>query len=126
MIITLKDGVPKKEVDIIINKIKKLKYIPHVSRGVDKTIIGVIGERAERYREMFESMEAVDHISEIEKPYKLASREFKKENTVIDLKGVKIGGQEIVVMAGPCAVESKETTRESMSYSDFFKNIFRK
>ncbi|HBU70317.1 MAG TPA: 3-deoxy-7-phosphoheptulonate synthase [Elusimicrobia bacterium] len=116
MIITLKDGVPKKEVDIIINKIKKLKYIPHVSRGVDKTIIGVIGERAERYREMFESMEAVDHISEIEKPYKLASREFKKENTVIDLKGVKIGGQEIVVMAGPCAVESKETTLEIASF----------
>jgi 3-deoxy-7-phosphoheptulonate synthase len=107
MIITLRSKVTKKEIDSVADKIKKLGYKPHISSGADVTIIGMIGERAERFREVFEAMEAVDHISEIEKPYKLASREFKKENTVINIKGVKIGGNEIIVMAGPCAVESK-------------------
>ena len=113
MIITLKRGTQKREIDGVIKKIKKLGYLPHVSRGVDVTVIGMIGERAERYRDTFESLEAVDHISEIEKPYKLASREFKKENTVIDVGGVKIGGKKIVVMAGPCAVENKDIVLET-------------
>ena len=113
MILTLKTGTSRKEADKVIKKVKKLGYRPHVSRGVDVTIIGMIGERAERYRDTFEAMETVDHISEIEKPYKLASREFKKENTVIDVDGVKIGGNTIVVMAGPCAVESKEVALET-------------
>lgn len=108
MIITLKKGAVKKEIDSVINKIKVLGYTPHVSRGVDMTVIGMIGERAERFRDNFESMDVVDHISEIEKPYKLASREFKKENTIINVGNVRIGGTEIVVMAGPCAVESKD------------------
>jgi 3-deoxy-7-phosphoheptulonate synthase len=108
MIITLRNASPKKDIDKVIKKIKQLGYKPHVSSGADVTIIGMIGERAERYREIFESMDIVDHISEIEKPYKLASREFKKDNTVIDIRGVRIGGNEIVVMAGPCAVESRE------------------
>jgi len=113
MIITLKRGSKKHEADAVIKKIKKLGYLPHVSRGVDVTIIGMIGERAERFRDTFEAMEVVDHISEIEKPYKLASREFKSENTVIDIGGVRIGGREIIVMAGPCAVESKERIIET-------------
>ncbi|PKN01466.1 MAG: 3-deoxy-7-phosphoheptulonate synthase [Elusimicrobia bacterium HGW-Elusimicrobia-1] len=108
MIITLKNGAAKKDVDAVVKKIKSLGYTPHVSRGVDKTIIGMIGERAEKYREAFEAMEVVDHISEIEKPYKLASREFKKENTVIKIDGVEIGGNKIVVIAGPCAIEKKD------------------
>lgn len=112
MIITLRKGSTKKESDFVIRRIKKLGYTPHVSRGVDVTIIGMIGERAERYRDMFEAIEAVDHISEIEKPYKLASREFKIENTVIEINGVRIGGPEIIIMAGPCAVEKKDVTVE--------------
>jgi 3-deoxy-7-phosphoheptulonate synthase len=107
MILTLKSGSKNKEINRVIKKIKSFGYRPHVSRGVDVTVIGMIGERAERYRDAFEAMDAIDHISEIEKPYKLASREFKKENTVIDVNGIKIGSKTIVVMAGPCAVESK-------------------
>jgi len=113
MILTLKSGSKNNEINKVINKIKKLGYRPHVSRGVDVTIIGMIGERAERHRDTFEAMETVDHISEIEKPYKLASREFKKENTVVDVSGIKIGSKTIVVMAGPCAVESKAVAIET-------------
>lgn len=113
MIITLKKGTQKKEIDGVIKKIKKLGYLPHVSRGVDVTVIGMIGERAERFRDTFESMDLVDHISEIEKPYKLASREFRKENTIISVDGIKIGGEKIVIMAGPCAVENRSVVLET-------------
>jgi len=112
MIITLKTGASPKEIQTVIRKIKSLGYTPHISRGVDKTIIGMIGERAEKFREIFEAMEVVDHISEIEKPYKLASREFKKENTIIKVNGVEIGAKKITVIAGPCAIEKKDRLME--------------
>ncbi len=108
MIITLKNRATKKEEKKVVDKIKSLGYSPPVSRGNNVTIIGMIGEQAEKYKENFEAMDEVDHISEIEKPYKLASREFKQENTVIKLPyGVEIGGKKVPVIAGPCAIESK-------------------
>jgi len=109
MIITLKHGVKQKEVAAVVDKIKALGYKPHVSKGKDVTVIGMIGEYAEKYKDSFESMDAVDHISEIQKPYKLASREFKKTNTVIKVsRGIEIGGKKIHIMAGPCAIEGKD------------------
>ncbi len=108
MILTLKDGVSKKEVEKILKRIKELGFTPHVSQGREKKIIGVIGENAILAREIFEAMETVEFITPISRPYKLASREFKKENTVIKIDGVEIGGKEIVVIAGPCAVEKKD------------------
>ncbi|MFA7074550.1 MAG: 3-deoxy-7-phosphoheptulonate synthase [Endomicrobiaceae bacterium] len=113
MIITLKRKSTKQEETKVVDKIKQLGYVPHISRGVDITIIGMIGEFAEKYKEVFESMEEVDHISEIEKPYKLASREFKKDNTVIKLPyGIEVGGNKVPVIAGPCAIESKAVLLE--------------
>ena len=114
MIITLKRKASKQEEKKVVDKIKKLGYIPHISKGVDITIIGMVGEFAEKYKETFEAMEEVDHISEIEKPYKLASREFKTENTVIKLPyGIEIGGTKVPVIAGPCAIESKSVLLET-------------
>jgi len=114
MIITLKRKASKQEEKKVVDKIKKLGYIPHISKGVDITIIGMVGEFAEKYKETFEAMEEVDHISEIEKPYKLASREFKTENTVIKLPyGIEIGGKKVPVIAGPCAIESKSVLLET-------------
>ncbi len=113
MIITLKRKATKQEENKVIEKIKKLGYIPHISRGVDITIIGMIGELAEKYRDLFESMDEVDHISEIEKPYKLASREFKHDDTIIKLPyGIEIGGKKVPIIAGPCAIESKSVLDE--------------
>ncbi len=109
MILVIKNDITEEQFNHIIEKIKELGFTPHISRGVKKTIVGLIGEQAERYKEIFESMEGIEHISEIEKPFKLASREFKEENTVIKVNPeVEIGGKKIVVIAGPCAVESKE------------------
>lgn len=109
MILVIKNDISQEQFDHIINKIRELGFTPHISRGVKKTIVGLIGEQAEKYKEIFESMEGVEHISEIENPFKLASREFKEENTIVKVnKKVEIGGKKIVVIAGPCAVESKE------------------
>jgi 3-deoxy-7-phosphoheptulonate synthase len=109
MILVIKNNITEEQFNHIIEKIKELGFSPHISRGVKKTIIGLIGEQAERYKEIFESMEGVEQISEIEKPFKLASREFKEENTVVKINPqVEIGGKKIVVIAGPCAVESRE------------------
>jgi len=108
MIITLKPGTTEEGIKEIVKKIKKLGFTPHISKGKERTIIGVIGENAIRSRETFESMFIVESITPITKPYKLVSREFKKEKTIIKIKELKIGGEEVVVMAGPCAVENKE------------------
>jgi 3-deoxy-7-phosphoheptulonate synthase len=109
MIITLKKCAEKKDILVVSEKIKSLGYKPCVLKGKDVTIIGMIGEYAEKYKEIFEAMDIVEHTSEIQKPYKLASREFKKDNTVIKInENVEIGSKKIHVIAGPCAIESKE------------------
>jgi 3-deoxy-7-phosphoheptulonate synthase len=110
MIITLKQGATKPQVDNITRKIKELGFTPHTTHGKEVTVIGVIGENAILTRDIFEAMEGVEVCAPISKPYKLCSREFKKENTVIDLGGgVKIGATEpVVIMAGPCSVDLKE------------------
>jgi 3-deoxy-7-phosphoheptulonate synthase len=109
MILVIKNNITEEQFNHILEKIKELGFTPHISRGVKKTIIGLIGEQAEKYREIFEAMEGVEQISEIEKPFKLASREFKEENTIVKVNDkVEIGGKKVVVIAGPCAVESRE------------------
>lgn len=109
MIITLKPDVTKHDIDSITRKIRELGFTPHMTHGKELTVIGVIGENAILTKDIFLAMNGVEIITPISKPYKLVSREFKKENTVIELPyGVKIGGQEIVVMAGPCSVDTKE------------------
>ncbi len=108
MILTLKSGVKKSEVDAITKKIKQLGLTPHMSRGAVKVIIGVIGEDERKYRDVFESFDAVESATPILKPYKLVSREFRKENTVVDVKGTKIGGNQVIVMAGPCSVDTTD------------------
>lgn len=121
MILILKKGVTQKGIDQLCSKIKELGFTPHISKGEERTVIGVIGENAIAKREIFEGFFVVDSITPISKPYKLVSREFKKEDTIVkvspkSLNGVKdleIGGKRIVVIAGPCSVESKESLLET-------------
>jgi len=113
MVITLKPGTTEKGIQHVIEKIKELGFTPHVSRGKERTIIGVIGENAIRTRHIFEAMFIVESVTPISKPFKLVSREFKGEDTVIKVKNVVIGGKKVVVMAGPCAVENREILLET-------------
>jgi 3-deoxy-7-phosphoheptulonate synthase len=109
MIITLKQSASKAQVDSILKKIKELGFAPHKTQGKSVMTIGVIGENAIVTRDIFEAMDGVEIITAISKPYKLVSREFKKENSIIDVgHGVSIGGDHVVVMAGPCSVDTKE------------------
>src|SRR5262245_22903897 len=109
MIITLKQGATKQQADAITKKIKELGFTPHTTHGKEFTVIGVIGENAILTRDIFEAMEGIEMVAPISKPYKLVSREFKKENTIIDLgHGVHVGGDHVIVMAGPCSVDTRE------------------
>jgi len=110
MILTLKTGVKKKEVDEVIDKIKQLGFTPQISKGTERVVIGVIGEgnKAIAHRDAFESMDAVDQVTPISKPYKLVSREFHKANSSFEVNGVEVGGKGIIVMAGPCSVDTRE------------------
>lgn len=109
MIIVMRPDALKKEIDHLVGKIKKLGLRPWVSKGVERTIVGVIGEEDVIRMQPLEAFPGVEKILPILKPYKLASRDFKKENSVIDIgSGVKIGAKKIVVMAGPCSVENEK------------------
>src|SRR5258706_47332 len=109
MILTLKSGVHKKDVDKVIAKIKELGFTPSLSRGTERVVIGVIGDKAIVHKDTFGNMDAVEFITPISKPYKLVSREFKKEPSIVSIgKNVKVGGKQVVVIGGPCSVDTKE------------------
>ena len=107
MIIVLRPDITQEQMDHIVKKLRDLGLQAHISRGVERTVIGAIGDEAVLRTIPLEAFPGVEEVHPILKPYKLASREFKKENTVINVGGVEIGGNKIVVMAGPCAVENR-------------------
>jgi 3-deoxy-7-phosphoheptulonate synthase len=107
MIIVLKKGATEAQVKHIIEKVKALGLRPMISKGIERTIIGVIGEEDVLRSQPLEIFPGVEKVMPVLAPYKLVSREFKQEDTVVDVSGVKVGGKDIVVMAGPCSVESK-------------------
>jgi len=109
LIIVLKSGVTEKQINHVLEKIKALGLKPVLSQGIERTIIGVIGNEAKLQVQPLEAYPGVERVMPVQTPYKMVSREFSAKDTVIDLgKGVKIGGKEIVVMAGPCAIENEK------------------
>ncbi len=108
MLLTLKPGTTEQGIEELVKKIEELGFRAHISRGAERTVIGVIGENAIAAREVFEGFFTVELITPISKPYKLVSREFKKEDTIVKIGDVTIGGKDIVVMAGPCSVEKED------------------
>lgn len=109
-IIVLKTDATGDDIKHIVKKLESRGLRVNISQGTERTIIGVIGDTSKITEEEEDSIRAasgVENIVRILKPYKLASREFKKENTEINVRGVVIGGKKIPVMAGPCAVENK-------------------
>jgi len=108
MFLTLKPGTTEQGIEELVKKIEELGFRAHISRGAERTVIGVIGENAIAAREVFEGFFTVELITPISKPYKLVSREFKKEDTIVKIGDVTIGGKDIVVMAGPCSVEKED------------------
>ena len=108
MIIVLRPDATKEQIDHIIEKIKSLGLKLHTSKGTERTILGVIGDESVLEGQPLEVLPGVERVMPILKPYKLVSREFRKENTIIDIDGIKIGGKEIQIIAGPCSIETQE------------------
>src|SRR5512145_3158943 len=115
MIIVMKAGAAKKEKDEVLKRIKELGYKPHVIHGTTRDVIGAIGdELGKLVLQQLESMHGVESVVPILQPYKLASTELKKERSIIRISDtVSIGGPEVIVMAGPCSVETEEQIIES-------------
>jgi 3-deoxy-7-phosphoheptulonate synthase len=115
MIIVMKAGATKKERDEVLKRIRELGYKPHVIHGSTRDVIGAIGdERGKAVLQKVESMHGVENVVPILQPYKLASKELKKEASVVRINDeVFIGGEQLIVMAGPCSVESEEQIIES-------------
>jgi len=109
MIIVMKSHATPDEINHLCEKVKEMGLIPQVSRGVERTVIGVIGEEDKLRVKPLEAFPGVEKVMSILRPYKLASRDFKPEATEFDMgNGVKVGGKKVVVMAGPCSVEGRD------------------
>jgi 3-deoxy-7-phosphoheptulonate synthase len=115
MIIVLKHDATQEQIDHIIDRIKGLGLAVHVSKGKEKTIIGAIGDESVLAEQPLEILPGVEKVMPILKPYKLVSREFKADDTIIDIEGIKIGGREVQVIAGPCSIENLEILQETAS-----------
>jgi len=108
MMVILRKGHTDQELTDILKRLEEVGLSGHTIVGVERTVVGVVGQVYPGLADDLETMPGVDDIVPISKPYKLASREFKPDNTTIKVGDVVIGGGQTVVMAGPCAVESEE------------------
>ena len=118
MIIVMSSDATPEEIEQVENTIRELGYTPHEIVGVERKVIGAVGDdRGKDRLQSIETMGGVESVFPILKPYKLASREVKSTDSVIEVGGVGIGGPAIAIIAGPCSVESKEqicTTAKSV------------
>ncbi|MBI3268676.1 MAG: 3-deoxy-7-phosphoheptulonate synthase [Planctomycetes bacterium] len=113
MIVVMRLGATAKEVGQVIKTIEEMGFKPHLSKGEERTVIGVIGNERKFDPGRLEVLPGVEKVIPILRPFKLASREFHPDDTIVNVCGVQIGGREAVVMAGPCAVEDREQLFEA-------------
>jgi len=114
MIIGMRTGTTPEEIDGVVQRAKSLGLSVQLNLGTDKTVVAILGSNTGQLpTDIFAVLPGVENVTRIMKPYKLASREFKKEDSLVSINGIEIGGKRIVVMAGPCAVESEEQLIEA-------------
>jgi 3-deoxy-7-phosphoheptulonate synthase len=114
MIVEMKTGASKEAVDTVVQRAKSLGFNIQLNRGTDKTVVAILGgNTGQLSTDVFAVLPEVESVTRIMKPYKLASREFKGTDSIVSIDGVEIGGKRVVVMAGPCAVESEEQLLEA-------------
>jgi 3-deoxy-7-phosphoheptulonate synthase len=116
MIIVMSHQATDGQLSAIVERVESLGLRAELSIGEDRAVVGVIGADAYTHRGSFAHLDGVKEILQITKPFKLASREVQPLDTVVDVAGVPIGGDEVVVMAGPCSVESEDMLIETARY----------
>src|SRR5574337_1811405 len=108
MIIILRPNATEAEIALVVKKIESFGLAAHISKGTERTIIGAIGDERVLQEGPLEAFPFVEQVLPVLKPYKLASREFKPEGSIVNVDGVLVGGKQVVMMAGPCAVENRD------------------
>src|SRR5512135_1647161 len=108
MIIVMGSETTDAQIEAVVKKIEASGLKANISRGVERTVIGAIGDERKLEAEMFTSMPGVESAMHIAKQYKIVSRESHKQNTIIDIAGVPLGGNQVQIIGGPCSVETQE------------------
>jgi len=113
MLVVLRAGHTEQELEGLLQRLEQSGFVGHVSRGVERTVVGVVGQTFPELRDMLAVVPGVEEVIPISKPYKLCSREFQPVSTTIKVGDVVIGGDEVVVIAGPCAVETEQQVMDT-------------
>ena len=108
MIAILKHGTTEEQTEHLISWLRRMNLDVHISQGAEVTVLGLIGDTSRVDMELLGSLEIVDSVKRVSEPFKQANRKFHPKDTVVEVGGVKIGGGNFVMMAGPCSVESEE------------------
>lgn len=112
MVVVLRNEATQHQIDNLINWLEEQKIIVHISKGEYQTILGLVGNTTSIDTDLIEGLEIVDCVKRISEPFKNANRKFHPDDTVVDCSGVKIGGGEFAIIAGPCSVESESQLLE--------------
>jgi 3-deoxy-7-phosphoheptulonate synthase len=114
MIVEMSKGATRQQVDHVVKRAHALGFEVQLNLGTEKTVVAILGsDTGKASTDVFAVLPGVESVSRVMKPYKLASREFHPQNTIVNVNGIKIGGQKLVIMAGPCAVENEHQLRET-------------
>ncbi|HEX7567071.1 MAG TPA: 3-deoxy-7-phosphoheptulonate synthase, partial [Anaerolineaceae bacterium] len=113
MMIIMNVEATESQVETVVERIKLNGFKPIVLHGEERKVIAVVGNDPFQTREQYIFLPGVDRVMPISRPYKITSREFKPANTVFPLNGLQVGGNEVVIMAGPCSVESRSQLLET-------------
>jgi 3-deoxy-7-phosphoheptulonate synthase len=116
VIIVMNKDVTDDQIGVVVKKLKDAGLDANISRGIERTVIGAIGDERKLSEEMFTPLPGVESAMHIVKQYKIVSRESHPENTVIDIGGIQLGGKQIQVIAGPCSVETQQQMDLSAQY----------
>jgi len=114
MIVEMRTGASQEEVDAVVQKVKSFGWDVQMNVGTEKTVVAILGSNTGQVStDIFAVLPGVESVTRIMKPYKLASREVKPKDTLVSINGIRVGAKRIIVMAGPCAVESEEQLMEA-------------
>jgi len=114
MIVEMSRGASRQQVDHVVDRAHTLGFEVQLNLGTEKTVVAILGgDTGKTSTDVFAVLPGVESVSRVMKPYKLASREFHPQSSIVNVNGVEIGGQKIVIMAGPCAVESEQQLMET-------------
>ena len=114
MIVEMSKGASRQQVDHVVDRAHTLGFEVQLNLGTEKTVVAILGsDTGKTSTDVFAVLPGVESVSRIMKPYKLASREFHPQSSIVNVNGVEIGGKRIVIMAGPCAVESEQQLMET-------------